>query len=220
MKKITLLTFLISMSLVFTAYALPLLPLWEESPITYNDVTFTVTDRSNSIFDSYSGDYYGYQGGDYSGYYLGTIEGNTTPDLMEAAISYYLNEINKEDFGTIEIYKVERTSVGPDSGTDGPLGVSWIDTMYTGTWTWDATGFGLGFYAVKGGNEFSLYFVDPAQSEGEWTTRHLLTGGTQPAISHFSAAPTAIPVPEPGVLILLGAGLLGLAAYARKSIKK
>jgi hypothetical protein len=215
MKKIVLLTFIICIGLVFTAHALPL---WEDSPITHNDVTFTVTDRSNSLFDSYSGDYFGYQGSDYSGYYLGTITGNTE-QYMEAAISYYLS-LTPFDFGNIEIYKVERTSVDSGSGTDGSLGVSWIYTLKTGSWTWDAEGFGLGFYAVKGGNEFSLYFVDPAQSEGIWTTRHLLTtGGKQPAISHFAAAPTAIPVPEPGVLILLGAGLIGLAAFSRVKIK-
>ena len=207
MKKIALLTFLLSVGLVFTAHAL-----------SWDDSTFTVKNHSNGS-DTYVGGYFGYEGKDYSGYYLGTIEGNTTPDLMEAAISYYLNKIEKEDFGPIEIFKVEASSFDAGGGT-GSLGVSWIDTLKTGTWTWDAEGFGLGFYAVKGGNEFALYFVDPAQSEGIWTTRHLLTGGSQqPDISHFAAAPTAIPVPEPGILLLLGAGLLGLAAYGRISKK-
>ena len=213
MKKITLLTFLISIGLVFTAHALPL---WEHSEIEYNDVTFTVNDRSNTQ-DKKNDSYYGYTGTDYSGYYLGTVEGNTE-HFMEAAISYYLN-VTGFPFGDIDIFKVETTSTEAGSGKDDALGVSWRDTLFTGTWTWDAEGFGLGFYAVKGANEFSLYFVDPAQSDGEWTTRHLLTtGGKQPDISHFAAAPTAIPVPEPGILILLGAGLLGLAAYSRVKI--
>ena len=215
MKKTMLLTFIIYIGLVFSAYALPL---WGEDSkdVTFNDVTFTVTDRSNA--DTYVDEYYGYWHGDYSGYYLGTITGNTDPDLMEAAISYYLSE-TKFEFGDIDIHKVETASTEP-GGTDGSLGVSWLDTLKTGTWTWEAEGFGLGFYAVKGSNEFALYFVDPAQSDGIWTTRHLLSGGQQPAISHFSAAPTTttVPVPEPGILILLGAGLLGLAAYSRVKI--
>ena len=219
MKKITLLTFLISMSLVFTAHALPL---WDDSSITYNDMTFTVTDRSSDFNDVDLDEnyYYGYSGDDYSGYYLGTIEGNTTPDLMEAAIAYYLNEIQKYDFGDITIYKVDGIDNESERGADDPLVVTWESSLKTGTWTWDVVGFGLGFYAVKGANEFALYFVDPAQSEGIWTTRHLLTnGGKQPEISHFAAAPTAIPVPEPGILILLGAGLIGLAAFSRVKIK-
>ena len=162
-------------------------------------------DRSNggNVWDA---TFFGFTDADYSGYYLGTFSGNESESDLEGLISLYLGVPFSGTY-----YKAEESN----SWTDGPLTVVLNTGGLTGTWALSAPN-QIGFYAVKGGTEYALYYVNPYQSSGTWSTEHLLNrGGNQPEISHLSAmAETA--VPEPMTLLLLGLGLVGLAGLRRK----
>ena len=80
----------------------------------------------------------------------------------------------------------------------------------------------INYIMVKGATSFSLHLYDPAASLGLWDIGYLdLAGGSgQPADMSFIRAYVSegTPVPEPGMVILLGIGLLGLAFYNRKRL--
>jgi hypothetical protein len=168
--------------------------------------------------------YYGYTGDTWTGYYLGTVTGVTSGnEEFENLVNYYLGTTSSI---ITEIYKVDRGQ--EEEGY--PLVVNYEAGNQSGTWSLSVQGQGLGFYGVKSANELAIYYVYPADTSGIWTTAHLLTPNAneenqneenQPEISHLSAASvTSTPVPEPGTVLLLGAGLLGLALYGRKRLRK
>ena len=190
-----------------------------------NTRNFTIYDRSSSYEDSndnFSKSYIGYTNSDFAGYYIGTVSGNTdgNANSFETIISYYLGFDSSLKHIKVESDDFEGLAEGSHTEGTTTLTVTFDDFKdgepISGTWSLNNS-YGFGFYAVKGGPEFALYFVDPAQSSGKWTTRHLVNkGGEQPALSHFSGDPNPMPVPEPTTLLLLGAGLLGLGFVGRR----
>lgn len=91
---------------------------------------------------------------------------------------------------------------------------------------------------LKGGNRFASYLLEhetftgsPTTAAGTWQITHTNNGGQIPALSHLSlyycnathsstsstggGASTGNGVPAPGVLLLVTAGILGLAAARR-----
>lgn len=134
------------------------------------------------------------------------------------AVNNWLKQNTAISIETMELYgKVQ----GESTHFEGkPIYVEYQNTsMQSGTWATykspDTTRNVINFYTVTAGNQFAIYFVEPAQSSGNWTTRHLLNSDkTIPAISHFSAF-TSTPIIEPGTLLLLTFGLLGIV-FMRK----
>ena len=179
------------------------------------DEPTSAIDRDDGLFGTWDDDFKGYSSEDWSGFYIGTFGGNDSKTYLEDLASIYLGYEFTSDFYA----KVDEPE------TDSSFLTVSYDTDYlSGTWTLDAP-YEIGFYSVKGANEFALYFVFPYDDSGKWSTTHLLTpitsgsDGNIPEISHLSVlADKGIPVPEPGMVILLGIGLLGLAFYNRKRL--
>ena len=191
-----------------------------------SDILFDVVDRSQDD-DSLdiSGDFYTYEGSyDYkfSGRYLGTVTGlsndSNNPEVIDYLIGTYLDDPSY----TVD-YEV-KADIGSSTSTssDGNLTVTTTQGTegHAGEWSlsYDPP-LAAEFYIVKGAKEFALYYLKPAQTEGYWTTNHLLTPNDSdqtPKISHLSAITTAAPVPEPTTMLLSGLGLLFMGGYLRK----
>jgi hypothetical protein len=191
-----------------------------DSTLNIGDDTWTVTNKNTDgdIWDAAAGGYIWDEsaGNAYSGVYLGTFDGNDSEDEFIALASYYLSSTVDSSW-----YKTPS-----EDGEEGSLVITSTvfkdeDEAIAGTWTIGTSESPeyVSFYTVKAGPQFALYFVDPAAASGYWATKHMTVGQNSnvPKISHLSVlADPGAPIPEPGVTLLFGLGVLGFAGVTRR----
>ena len=171
--------------------------------------------------DTYYAEYYGtwsetYQGfyssdqinpgaENWSGYLIGSYFVGGT-DMIDAAIAYL------EDDPGFTLSKTE-------GGEANPANLRTDDNIF-GTWFTDIPVLFYGVKSADASTAYLYYLVDPTMS-GIFTTIHSgkNVAGQQFELSHLASLHTdSVPVPEPGMIILLGIGLIGLAFFSRKRL--
>ena len=161
----------------------------------------------------------------YSGVFMFLYKGNDNPQGLSAMLTiindwFRTNENYKGDYlNSLELF---------DKFTSSPSEKSILDLSFTspkgGAWTSTDP---IEFYAVKGGNYVAMYWLEGGASSGVWSTEHILNGGGKhPDLSHlsvynplgsFRGGKDPLPTPKPVSLLLVGGGLLGLAALRRRA---
>lgn len=119
-----------------------------------------------------------------------------------------LSHTQNNDNGTNEIWILfdgTATSIGRLSNS----GNSWVDQTFTLSETL--------FSAISGGTwSFALDLEESTNANDRfWIDKSILSGDYTPDGAPVDSAPVA-PVPEPGTMMLLGAGFLGLAIYGKR----
>ncbi len=146
-----------------------------------------------------------------SGDFIAAFEGNDSnqlPELQDWLITY----------GGYDSSLVLSESFNDEYG----------DSQATKSGTWDTGSVPIMFYAVKAADAFAIYSVNPMASSGTWSTYDLWIRGANGVgegagalvVSHINGYTGSAPVPEPATLLLMGAGLFGLAGMGRKKLKK
>jgi len=191
MKKLILAAFL-TLGIISSAFAIPV-----------------VNNPNDSFENSAIGVAFAYYQN--SGELIFSQNGNTESAADLAAIQALLNA--RPSFESVVLVETPVTATPYDENS--------------GTWQTNPITNTINFYSVKASNYYALYYVDPAESTGSWSTYdlwalglggHPKNGGGGLEISHFSGY--GAPVPEPGTIVLLGAGLFGLGIFSRRRMNK
>lgn len=105
-----------------------------------------------------------------------------------------------------------------------PDGAVSLASSFSGSWTQTSGAGTVRFVTVKAANSFALFELSPASGTGAYSTMGILSnGGQQPTVSHLSfwstVATDVNEVPEPGAVVLLGSGVIGLLWLRKRKAK-
>lgn len=168
---------------------------------------------SESQVNQYANDGYGI--------YLGTFAGNDNPkDIID--IESQISSSIYYSGGAIDLIFFDKTESTNSEGEDNKMTVSYDPDYKSGTWKTDDP---INFYSVKGGKQYSIWWMKDGVDDGLWTTIGLLNnGGNIPEISHLSTfidqnSGNTSNVPEPNTMVLFGIGILSVFGLLKRRTK-
>ena len=154
----------------------------------------------------------------YTGTFMFTLSGNDnnySESFLENTINEWFTDNHINYLADISYY----TKIDVEDGFITDLAYVTMNNGESGNWY---TNDPIKFYAVKGGTEFSFFWVGMKPlDQGEFDNTYLINkSGNLSDISHISfwTNSNILETPEPSTMLLFGLGLLTISFFNRKRI--